>query len=698
VPVGELLLGIGLLALTVGSAGVFAGVVVSRRLEELRGAPRALAFFLFALLGFLAIHMVPGALGVLAEPSVAVASLVLLGASTRVPRRVPPHPEPHYPPAPSSSRLSWALAATAVALYGGYMVAVAADHGGATVWGVDMNTFHLPNIARWIQTGSFWQIDDFVPNGAFGAYPNTSDVITLGAILPFRNDFLVHFVNYPALAMTGVGIYAVARELTAPAAPAVLFATGFLAMPVITLTAFDGLSDTLMLATFATGVLFLMRELRTGARSDLVLAGIALGISFGTKWYALPAVAIAVLGWAGLTLLRRGGHELRRGAGALTALVAAFGGFWLLRNGVLLGDPVFPVKVALGPITIFDAPPDIRRELGGFTLASYIGDPGVWRHLFWPSFLTYMSWFAILLWLALPLTGVLAWLRFRRVRGESDRLPSVLACIAVAGAISLVYLVTPYTALGTAGNPLLAVANARYVTPALLIAAALGAWATGRLGRLRPLLEVLALLALLDALRRDADVSGKALAAAALVIVSVAGATWLARRTEGHFAQRWPGRRVAIGVVSAVAILVAGLYYQERRYNDGRYRQGGVTASWVSLRAPSGQRIGLAGEGFGGIYPMFGPRLRNEVEYVGPRLEGMLRAYRRRGEFEAALRTGKYDLVLLQNEPFTEPRLPRRQEHWLREMGYRLVASGIQESSSGRQVRLYRAPSHAHGS
>jgi dolichyl-phosphate-mannose-protein mannosyltransferase len=686
VPVGEFLAGIGLLGLTVGSASLFAAMIVSRRLGALRGAPRILAFGLFAVVGFLAIHLVPGVLGVLGKGSVAVSSLVLVAGATRIrPRTGAADPQPPYPPGPPSGRLSWGLALTAVALYLVYLLALDADHGGEAAIGVDMTTFHLPNIARWIQTGSLWQIPDFVPNGAFGAYPNTSDAMTLGAVLPFRNEFLVHFVNYPALAMTGIAVYALARELAAPAAPAVLFATGFLAMPILTETAYEGLSDTLMFATFSTGLLFLMRRHRTGAGSDLLIGGVALGISLGTKWYAAPAVVLAILGWSALTLLTRGDRrETLRGAGIVTALVVAFGGFWLLRNLILLGDPVFPAKVSVGRITLFHAPGDIRREVSGFTLAGYIDDPGVWRHVLWPTFLEHLSWFAVLLWAVFPVAVVLAWLRLRRPGGEREPVDRVLACIAMAAVISLVYLVTPYTALGTAGNPVLAVANSRYVMPALAIAAALGAWASGRFGRLRPLAEVLALVALLDALRRETDVSAKALSAAALAVAGIAAAVWLTSRARRRLQRSWRAQHVAVGVACAAAVLVGGLYLQERRFNDHRYTEGEATGRWVSLNAPSGHQIGVAGEGFGGIYQMFGPRLRNEVEYVGPRMERMLRPYRRRLDFEAAIARGNYDLVLLHDAGLTEPGLPRRQERWLRALGYRLIAASW-------RVRLYRA-------
>ena len=691
---GELLVGGLLLALTTGSSLAFGIVVSRRRVPELAGAPRGVAVGLLALLAFYAIHLVPGALGILGRGSVAACALLLVAAAWLVRARPARDAPPAFPTGPSSRRLSWALALAGAAAFGVYALAFALDRGGGLIQTTDLGTFHLPNVARWIQSGSFWQIDDFVPHRAFGTYPHTSDVVLLGVVLPFRSEFLVPLVNYPPLALAALATYALARELTAPAAPALLFAAAFTAMPVVSLIAFESLADTVMLAGFAAGLLFLARHRRTGARADLVLAGIGLGISFGTKWYAVPAVAIAVAGWALLSVL--GPTPWRRVAVralALAGIVAAAGGFWLLRNLVETGNPLFPVEVGVGPVTIFDAPRDVHRELLGETLADYLDRPRVWRQVFWPNFLHHMSWVAVLLWLCLPLAGALAWGR-RGARRRRDRVPAVLWGLGCAAAIGLVYLFIPYTALGAPGNPYLAAVNARYVVPALLIGAAVGAWVAGRLGRLRPLLEALALLALGDALVRNLDVPLGALAAGALMLAGLMLTGWGARALIRRHGLRWSGPAAAGATACAAGLLLAGLAVQEERFADTRYEGEAAPARWISAHAPSGKRIGVLGEGFV-VQPMFGPRLENEVEYVGPVVDGMLRTYGSRGELAGALEEGDYDLVLLQDSGLIEPGLPQRQERWLRELGYRLVASGRESAAFGQPVRLYRAPPEA---
>jgi hypothetical protein len=688
-PFGEVLVGAVLLSLTVGSSLAFALVVTRRRLPELSGTPRALAFGLLAFVCFFAIHLVPGALGVLGKASVTVCALLVLVGAILVPSRPAAGGAPAFPPAPPSSRFSWALAAIGAGAVAVYWLAHAVDQGGVAAQQVDMTTFHLPGVARWIQSGTYWQIDQLQPHWSNGTYPNTSDVVLLGAILPFDSDFLVRLVNYPALVMTAAATYALARELSAPAAPSVLFGALFVAFPIVTTWAVDGLADTLMLAGFGAGILFLLRQRRTRARADLVLAGIGLGLSLGTKWYAATAMAVVVGVWVVAGLVERKGWRTVLGqAAAMTGIVAAVGGFWLLRNWVELGNPLYPVEVRLGGVTVFDAPRDLPREMGGRTLAGYLDDPTVWRRVLWPNLLYVMSWGAMLVWLALPVCGALA--LARRRASDARESGAVFLCLVIAAGVATAYLLTPYSAMGFDGQPSLAGVNARYVAPALLLAAALAAWGSGRLGRARPLLELLALAGLVDAVRRNPSVPPSAVAVGVVAVAAGATLAILVARQRAR-ETLWRSPRAFAAAAASVVLLFVALVVQERRFNDDRYARAEAPTRWVNAHAPAGRRIGIVGEG-GGAYSMFGPRLGNEVEYVGPVVEGTLRTYDRRPGFEDALRRGRYDFVLVHAVGLVQPTLHVRQERWLRGLGYELVASGVQATAVPQPVRLYRAP------
>jgi hypothetical protein len=142
-----------------------------------------------------------------------------------------------------------------------------------------------------------------------------------------------------------------------------------------------------------------------------------------------------------------------------------------------------------------------------------------------------------------------------------------------------------------------------------------------------------------------------------------------------------------------LALLAAGsLYVEQRRFNAHRYSEADSASRWVSANAPAEANIGVVGEGFV-VYPMFGPRLKNHVQYVGPIVHDMLRAYTRPNQLEAAVRKGGYDYVLVQDQPIVFRRLAQRQERWLRSVGWTLVVSGKQFVVGNVPVKLYRAPS-----
>jgi hypothetical protein len=694
VPAGDYLEGLVFFALTLGGVLGGSALLLARRLPQLTAAPRVVAFGLLATLGVLAVHLIPAIAGILGRETVLAAAALWLAAAAFA---RPVAAEPAAPPSAGSTadRLPRALAAAGVAALVLYALAVARDQLTVPTLAIDMLNFHLPGVARWIETGSIWQIDVFLPDVAPGHYPNNGDVILLAAVLPWKNDFLVHVSMYPFWALTGVGVYALGRELRAPWPAAALAGCLVLAIPSVSIWALGGsLVDAVMLASFAAGMLFLVRHQRTGSTAELVLAGLGLGIAFGTKWYAVTSVAAVVAVWAAASLLAgRGPRSVARHAAVLAGLIALAGGVWMLRNLVESGNPVFPVEVAPLGVTIFEAPRDFVRELGGFTIADYLDQPGVWREYLLPQFRDMLAAPSLLLGVSLLAAGGAIGYRRRR-RGRL--LPGER--LALAGAVCAVlllvaYSLTPYTAGGPRNQPVFAGADARYVIPAVVVAAGLASWAAGRLRRGMAALAALALLAIADGVRLSSNgtngppkLDASDWAVAALVAGLLTAVAWAALR----LCPRLPRarRRHALAAIACAALAgLAGLGQGvQERFNAGRYRGFDASVDWLLDHAGSGQRIGLAGlwlDDFSPAFPAFGPRLGNEVAYVGRPDDGMLRRYRSPDEFAAALRRGSYDyLIVGRGRP---PQDTIREERWA-------LAAGFEPVARSPQLSLLRAP------
>jgi hypothetical protein len=530
-------------------------------------------------------------------------------------------------------------------------------------------------VARWIQSGSAWGIEQFIPGRAEWAYPHNGDTLVLWSILPWRSDFLARFVDVPLFALAGLGTYVSSLELKASRARAALMAVVLLSIPAVSVIALQGLSDTLMLAGFTCGLAFLLRHRRSGRTSDLVLAGLALGIAFGSKWYGVSAVVLLVLVWTvGERLSGARSRTALRHLGVLAGLAALMGGFWLLRNWIEAGNPVYPLKVEALGVTVFDAPRHPARELIGFPLSDYLFDWRIWRRYLLPDFMRFMATPAILLWACLP-AALVAATRMRRARPD---LRLIATLVAAAVAIAIAYVFTPFSGQGPKGEPVLAVANARYVIPVLAIAAPLGAWFLRRLGRVAIAGELIALIAVIDGARRWTETSVGEVAIAALGLGAAIAVALMARRGWRRLSPG-PARKAAVAAAALLALVAAGAVgdKQQQRFNDARYLGEDPAIDWVALHARSGHRIALAGEGSvtSIIYPAFGPRLRNHVSYAGPLDRGMLRFYTQRNPFLARLRDGRYDLLIVERDTYFYRRLITAQERWALEAGFRPVVS-----------------------
>jgi hypothetical protein len=668
-PLQDFLAGTALFAVMLAAVLAATALIVRRRLTHLDRLERALASVVVGTGVLIAVHLVPLMLGILTRGMVLAAAALAVGLAALVKPAFAFAPPERQPPPPPSRRASWVMAGLAAAFAA---VAALADLGrwaGDELVGVDPLTFHLPNVGRWIQLHSMWQIDQFVPLLAHGNYPNNGDVVLLSTVLPWHNDFLVRLPITFYLVTTAIAIFAVARELRAPLAASVLAGAVVVSLPVVGIATIPrALPDSLMWTTFACGALFLLRHARTGRRSDLVLAGIALGVAAGTKWYGVSSVAVVVVIWAVAHLwhARAGGRGAALRDGVLVGGLAFLGMLpWLARNLALSDNPVFPLKVAPFGITIFDAPPDVIRDAVGFTIADYAGDSGVLWQLA-GEIVEGLGIAPIVCGLALAAAVVLA---RRRGRAPDGR---VLALATGAIALGLLYAITPATALGVKGDPSLAHANTRYAVPALILAVPVAAWVAGRLSRLAGLaLEAALTIAALLGAYRGYEVHGLrdvGLAAIGLALLAVAaGALYRLRE-----------RRIILVTAALVAAFVglAAAHRIEDRINGGRYLGIDRAVDGLLRIAPAGKRIALAGDwsvaGLSPVWPAFGTRIDNDVRFVGEFKRGFLTPYGSAARFEAALRRGRYD-VLVVGRGFFPPQSTREQA-WAMQAGWRTVA------------------------
>jgi hypothetical protein len=593
--------------------------------------------------------MVPGILGVLTRATVALTAALGVALTTWLTRRDAKPP----PDARVSPRAGWrslapaglAGAAIAICLAGYYRTEAV-----RSVTSDDMLNFHLPLVARWIQSGSFWPVVDLLAYDTTGNYPQNGDVLMLAAVLPWRADAFARLAALPYIGVAGLATYALGIELRADRAKAALMGCVVVATPILLRAGVvSALPDVVMYGTFGAGLVFLLRCARSRLASDALLAGLALGVAFGTKWYAVPAVlAMLVLFAVGLLVERFGRLAVARLVGIAAGGVLVAGGFWLLRNAVESGSPFFPAGWL---------PVGARSDVGNpaprtdYPLAHYLFNAHVWRHVVLPDELRAFGLGGILLLAGALGAAALAGVAARRKEAEAR---PVLWTLAAAGLLAVVYVATPNTASGFDGKPVLVYYSARYLVPAAIPAAAAIAWGATRLERRWALTGsiagLLALVAVADGLRRAFDIPAGRLALGALAIAALAAAVLGARRIARSPRRRSGSMAIAAAVAGIVVIAAAG-YAVQHRYEAKRLRGEDSAVDYFLAHSVEGDRVGLA-EQWSVLPPspvlaMFGARFRNRVDYLGVQSEGVNKPYRDRAAFLARVGGGRYDWLMI---------------------------------------------------
>jgi hypothetical protein len=357
-------------------------------------------------------------------------------------------------------------------------------------------------------------------------------------------------------------------------------------------------------------------------------------------------------------------------------VVFAAGGFWLVRNAVGSGTPFFPGGwLPIGSHPANDFTHSLGRGPVDFTIAHYAFKLHVWRQFLLPELYAAFRWPGVLLLGALPCAAAAIAVDWRR--GRTDR--GALLALAATVLLTVVYAFTPASAQGLEGAPVLAFANARYLLPAVVPAAALAAWLCGRIGRWAVAVELAGLVAVLDGAHRALRFDWGGFAVALVGLAAIAALVYARGRVPG------PAR---VGIAAAVALAaVVGGQLMQTRYTRHRFADLDPSLTWIQRNARSGSRIGLTGiwgsAGPTPIYPAFGPRLRNHVEYVGPFRGGGLKRYTSRATFVSGVRSSRSDLLIVGlGDP---PAAHAVEQDWARVAGYLRV-------THSRWIELYARP------
>jgi hypothetical protein len=210
--------------------------------------------------------------------------------------------------------------------------------------GYDSLTYHLFFPARWLQHHALEIIPTPFGDQAPAYAPSNGELLYLWMMTPFHGDLIARVGQFPAYVFCAVAIYGAAQRLQIPRMHASYVSAFFLLSKPIIDQAVGADVDIVFAATFVAALYFALTATATGARSDIVLWGLATGLCLGTKYlgatYAPLLLALVIA-----PRVRSKAMWLIPGVGLLAAP-------WYIRNWIVGGSPLYPVGLTFGGVQI----------------------------------------------------------------------------------------------------------------------------------------------------------------------------------------------------------------------------------------------------------------------------------------------------------------------------------------------------------
>ncbi len=265
------------------------------------------------------------------------------------------------------------------------------------------------------------------------AYPLNADLLFLWPTVLQGDIQWVEAAQGIAALLAAIAIAALAREMRASPRHAALGAVLFLLIPLTAKQASSCYTDLILAAFYGAALYGALRYAKDGSTGSLLLAGLGCGLLAGTKYnFLFPLFALIPLVLVGMM---KGGTPRSRWKQIALFFVLPSAGlciYWYLRNLILLGNPMYPFQVGMGPVILFDSalPPD-NVLLGSSSYISMIFDkPSMIFELFFGDIGLggIDGGFGSLFWAGvIPVGFVYLFARVMRIRRDRDLIPLLFA-------------------------------------------------------------------------------------------------------------------------------------------------------------------------------------------------------------------------------------------------------------------------------
>ena len=229
--------------------------------------------------------------------------------------------------------------------------------------------YHLVTVDVWLQTGHIGRVPQLLWSDG---YPANGELVTTWLMVFGHSDAFADLTGLVALPLGMTAIATFARRLGADRVPAALTALVIVAMPAVVLKASSTYVDNIGMANIAAAWAFGVGALQKGdPKRQVVLAvltGVSIGLAIGTKASLIPSAALIGLAVVVVVVRSLWSRSARLAVLAVVATsmpVLVFGAAWYVKNLIVFGNPLWPIKVGSLPGVgtaaelIAKAPPEI---------------------------------------------------------------------------------------------------------------------------------------------------------------------------------------------------------------------------------------------------------------------------------------------------------------------------------------------------
>mgnify|MGYP000104627218 CR=1 FL=1 len=232
---------------------------------------------------------------------------------------------------------------------------------------VDSLNYHLLDVFTYAQNRN---LDPFPFAWIQPYFPKVGELLTLWIYLLGGENkaIFIHLntVQIPFAFMGGWAVVCLARAFRLRYGVSLAMPL-YVLTPLVMLQSLTTMVDVIAAAFFLTALVFLVLHLQSRRLLELHLFALAFGLLLGVKftflYLGLPLIVVFLFG------VNRGefslGEHLRHlwpRAGTLLICLLLGGGFWMIRNSVTFGNPVYPVRVGIGGKTFLDGPVSMHHS------------------------------------------------------------------------------------------------------------------------------------------------------------------------------------------------------------------------------------------------------------------------------------------------------------------------------------------------